>query len=280
MAEFMCLHCKEVMEIPDSDPAPKVCTKCGSDDIAPVTFLEGTTMPKGSCILGFLSLVLGPLAGMPAIVLGLVALHQNKTPKNKAITGIIAGFIGTAGVVAGLIYLFSHLYNETRVAECELNLTRVALAQTQQPAPKTTTCPATMPAGWCITLPTTCPAGTTMPASAKVGTMPAETPVAVVAGKPTSTSAAASAPASMPTTAPYCYETTWPWTLAELVKKSPMTEAICPRSHQKYFYVPPTTTAPADAIVLADVADVHPGRCVLRVSGCAECISEDQFKAE
>jgi hypothetical protein len=59
---------------------------------------------------------------------------------------------------------------------------------------------------------------------------------------------------------------------------TPVPANRCPSG--KYFYLPPTTTAPACAIVLADAEDAHPGRCVLRVSGSVEYLTTDQFDNE
>ena len=258
MVEFICMSCNKYFEVAEGTQPPTQCPHCAGKDITLVTFIKGPSMAGVSITLGILSLLLGPYLGLPAVMLGLMAITAGKPHKGKAIIGSIAGAVGTIGISFLVAWGFMHFYNASYTARCELNLSRIALGEVKNPSPMTTTCPSTMPADY-----TAGAAATTQPTTA-------------AATSPTTTSS----PASTPTIAPVYYKTTWPWTLDELVKKCRQAANSCPKSGQSYFYVPPTTTAPANAIVLADVQDTHPGRCVMRVDGSVDCLTEEQFTEE
>lgn len=112
------------------------------DDEPEITTPASTGLSVASLVLGIasLALCLGPLAGIPAVICGHMALSRIKAEPKKfqghgmALAGTITGYFGIAlifiAIFAALIVpTIAIVREQARMAECSQNLKRIVTAQ-------------------------------------------------------------------------------------------------------------------------------------------------------
>jgi len=150
-AVVQCPACGRMIEVPGAAPA---YATDGAPGYGPTGAREGNRLATLALVFGLLAILLGPLTGIPAVILGILALGKIKRSQGRmggtglAIAGLATGAMFTvvlciSGLVALMLPALARARGAARQVTCASNLRQIGIAMTNY----ATQCNGLMPPG-------------------------------------------------------------------------------------------------------------------------------------